>query len=140
MIFEKSCGAVILNVADKKGKFLIEKMKKGHISMCKGHVEKGENEHMTAVREIKEETGIEVEFIDGFRETIEYMPYSGCTKQVVFFAATAKDSKTIPQEIEVSEIYWLDEKEALEKLTHKSDREILNKAVSFFKEKGYYID
>lgn len=36
--------------------FLIEKMAKGHQSLCKGHVEGNETEHETASREILEET------------------------------------------------------------------------------------
>ena len=52
MIYEKSCGAVIFTEADGVRLYLIELMKKGHCSICKGHVEKNETEHQTAEREI----------------------------------------------------------------------------------------
>ena len=87
MIYEKSCGAVIFTEADGVRLYLIELMKKGHCSICKGHVEKNETEHQTAEREILEETGLSVKFINGFRESIEYSPYEGCIKTVIFFLA-----------------------------------------------------
>jgi len=62
MIYEKSCGAVIYTVKDGQRLYLAELMRKGHVSICKGHVEEGESEHETASREIFEETGLRVEF------------------------------------------------------------------------------
>ena len=75
MIYQKSCGAVIYTERGGKRFYLVELMQKGHCSICKGHVEGDESEHQTAEREIYEETGLSVEFVNGFRETIEYSPY-----------------------------------------------------------------
>ena len=77
MIYEKSCGAVIYTESDGTRFYLVEHMQKGHCSICKGHVEGDETEHQTAEREILEETGMSVTFVDGFRETIAYIPYDG---------------------------------------------------------------
>ena len=84
MNYEKSCGAVIYTVVNGKRLYLVEIMQKGHTSFCKGHVEGTESEHQTAAREIREETGLEVKFVEGFRQTIEYSPYRDCSKTVVF--------------------------------------------------------
>ena len=46
----------------------------GHWSFPKGHVEQGENEQQTAMREVKEETGVSITLLDGFRESVEYFP------------------------------------------------------------------
>lgn len=136
MIREKSCGAVIYTVSDGKPLFLIEKMKVGHYSICKGHVEHGETEHETATREILEETSLTVCFIDGFRRTIEYSPRPGCTKEVVFYLAKAESTNTVPQECEVSEILWLDFDSAISRLTHDSDRGVLTAANDFLSNIG----
>ena len=133
MIYEKSCGAVIFTEADGGRLYLIELMKKGHCSICKGHVEGDESEHQTAEREIYEETGLSVEFVNGFRETIEYSPYENCTKTVVFFLAYANRSDVTVQEEEVKEIRWLTFKEAVSALTFDSDRETLQKAKDYLK-------
>ena len=131
MIFEKSCGAVIFTEVNGIRHYLIELMQKGHYSICKGHVEKNESEHQTAEREIVEETGLSVEFIDGFRETIEYSPYDNCIKTVVFFLARTYSTEVKAQEEEVKEIKWLSFKEAIEALTFDSDKETLRKAEEF---------
>ena len=42
-------------------------------SFPKGHVKEGENEYQTAIREVKEETGIDVKIENGFRMESVYM-------------------------------------------------------------------
>lgn len=131
MNYEKSCGAVIYTVVDGKRLYLIEIMRKGHASLCKGHVEGTESGHQTAAREIREETGLEVKFVEGFRQTIEYSPYRDCSKMVVFFLACADSTRVMVQEDEVREIEWLPFEEALKKLTFDSDRDVLKQAECF---------
>ena len=134
MIYEKSCGAVIFTERDGMRVYLVEVMRKGHLSICKGHVENGESEHETASREILEETGLPVSFVEGFRQTIQYSPYPGCVKTVVFFLARSGTEKTVVQEDEVSEILWLPFEEARDALTHDSDRRTLSAAEHFLRE------
>ena len=128
---EKSCGAVIWHGADDGRIYLVERMRKGHTSLCKGHVEGAETEHETSTREIREETGLSVRYVEGFRETIEYSPYPECVKKVVFFLAEAEDTETVPQPEEVRALEWLPLDEALRVLTHESDRDVLRKADRF---------
>ena len=59
MKYEKSCGAVIFD----GDKVLVIQQVKGHWGFPKGHVENGETEIETALREIKEETNLDVEII-----------------------------------------------------------------------------
>ena len=132
LIPEKSCGAVIFAERGGERLFLVERMRKGHVSLCKGHVEGDESEHETAAREICEETALEdIEFLDGFRETDKFKPYPGCEKTVVYFLARAKRTETAPQPDEVREIFWLPEDAACAALTYESDREILRAAARF---------
>ena len=55
---EKACGAVIKN---EEGKILLIFQQNGFWGFPKGHVEEGETEPETAVREVFEETGLWVE-------------------------------------------------------------------------------
>jgi len=131
MIYEKSCGAVIYYELGNVRYYLIEHMVKGHSSLCKGHVEGNETEIETAAREIQEETALQVTFIDGFRECIEYSPYSGCMKLVVFFLAQSKTQSVTAQPEEVRSISWMPFNDALDALTHASDKDLLCKADAF---------
>ena len=99
-------------------------------SYCKDHIEKDESEHQTATREILEETGLTVKFVEGFREIIEYSPYENCLKTVVFFLAY-RDSMNVVSQEEIKEIYWLSFDEAMTALTFDSDRATLKKAEQF---------
>ena len=70
MLREKSCGALVYRKRKEKYELLLIKHKSGgHWSFPKGHVESGENELQTALREIKEETGLDVRLMDGFRQS-----------------------------------------------------------------------
>ena len=137
MVYEKSCGAVIYTEQNGKRFYLVELMQKGHCSICKGHVEGNESEHRTAAREILEETGLSVVFVDGFRDTIEYSPYKNCMKTVVFFLAFADNTDVTAQEEEVREIQWLPLEAALAALTFDSDRETVQKAEDFLKKASF---
>lgn len=128
---EKSCGAVIFKVIDGEFHYLIEKMVKGHYSICKGHVEGKESEEETALREIREETSINVLLDTRFREVIRYSPKKGVLKDVVFFVAKYLNGEETNQIEEVSEIMWLKYDEAINKLTFPSDKEILEKANNY---------
>lgn len=128
---EKSCGAVIYTVQNGTRFYLVEQMQKGHVSLCKGHVERDETELQTAEREIREETGLEVEFVEGFRKTIAYSLSTDCMKTVVFFLAHTEHTSVRAQEEEVREIQWLPFEDAVEALTFDSTREILRQAEAF---------
>ena len=92
---EKSCGAVLFRGAAGRRTFLVLHSTLGHWTLCKGHVEPGESEHETAEREIREETGLSVGFVDGFRHVITYSPAPGVTKDVVFFLGRAGEDVAV---------------------------------------------
>lgn len=130
---EKSCGAVIFQNAPAGRTYLILRSTQGHTTLCKGHVEGKETEHETAVREIREETGLTVDFVDGFREVITYSPRPGCTKDVVFFLAAVSGGTLACQPEEVAEVRFLPFAEAADALTHDSDRDVLQRADAFLR-------
>ena len=87
MIFEKSCGAIVYTVENGVIKYLLVEENSGFHSFPKGHLENEETEEQTAIREIKEETDLEVELITDFKVCERYNPAEkpGYTKQVVFW-------------------------------------------------------
>lgn len=135
MIKEKSCGAVIYKIENNQIYVLLEKMKMGHISLPKGHMEEGEDEIQTATREIKEETNLDVQIDISFREEVEYFPSPRVLKKVVFFISEYKDGELIPQEEEVNECYFLKGEDALKELTYNTDKEVVKKALIFIQNK-----
>lgn len=128
---EKSCGAVIFREENTERNYLILHSTLGHATHCKGHVEGDETEHETAAREILEETGLTVDFIDGFREVISYEPFPGVHKDVVYFLARVSGGAPACQPGEVESIQFLPFAAALGTLSHDSDRDTLQKAHAF---------
>ena len=63
LLYEKSCGAVVFCQKDSDIKFLLVRERSGFWCFPKGHMEAGESEQETALREVKEETGITVKDI-----------------------------------------------------------------------------
>lgn len=129
--YEKSCGAVLFREEKGCREYLLLRSVLGHVSLCKGHVEHQETEHETAVREIREETALSVEFVENFREVITYSPKPDCMKDVVFFLARVAGGVLTCQPEEVAEAWFLPYPQAVERLTHRSDREVLQKAEAF---------
>lgn len=116
---EKSCGTITI----KGNKVLMVLQNLGHMSFPKGHVEDGETEEETAIRETLEETGIRVKIIDNSpRYTISY-PVNNTTKDVIFFLAEVEDDKSIhAQETEIKEVIWQDIDKVRDSLTYDNSK------------------
>ena len=135
MLHEKSCGAIVYRKSHGNTEILLIKhINSGHWSFPKGHVEGNETEVETAIREIKEETAIEVMIDPTVRETVSYYPKRDTQKTVVYFIGNAKNYDYIPQEEEISEIRWVDIGYASNILTYENDKNIVNKAKTAIKE------
>ena len=126
-IYEKSCGAVIYRINEKNDVCIL--LVKNHNGKCwtfpKGHIEMGENEQQTALREIKEETGLSVEIIPGFRQTSSYRPFGKIRKTAVFFLAKADKSIVSMQPSEIDYYLWVSIDEAMRMCRHENDTNIL---------------
>ena len=131
MTFEKSCGAIIIRNNNNTSETLLIKMLGGHWSYPKGHVEEGETEVETALREIKEETNLEVTLDTRFREITTYSPKPNVLKDVIFFMGYAKSDNVIIQETEVSDYIWINLDDAFNYITYEEDKKILRKAIRF---------
>ena len=128
-LYEKSCGAVIFYKSRQNTKILLVKNSNGRYwSFPKGHIEDGENEHQTAIREIKEETGLDVVIEKGFREISEYCPFGKIRKRVVFFLAQAFTDNVKIQEEEIDSYIWVDLQQARKMCSYDNDLRIIEKA------------
>ena len=129
MNYEKSCGAIVFRKYHGNTEVLLVKHNiGGHWSFPKGHVEENETETQTAMREIKEETNIDIIIDQTFRETVTYTPKKDVKKDVVYFLAKAKNYDYSPQPEEIAQIKWAQIKYARSILTYDNDKHLINKA------------
>ena len=129
MQYEKSCGAIVYRKFHGNTEILLIKhVNSGHWSFPKGHVEEGETEEETALREVKEETGIDILVDTSFRETVQYYPRKDTQKIVVYFLGKARNYDFVPQEEEIAAIKWVEIGNAAAMLTYENDKTIVAKA------------
>jgi 8-oxo-dGTP pyrophosphatase MutT (NUDIX family) len=133
--YERSCGAVVYRMDEGEIKYLLVRSKNGLWGFPKGHMEQGETEHETALREILEETSLNVTIEDGFRATDTYPIGHGdaqeAIKQVVFFLAHYKDQEPAPQPSEITKLALMDLTSAMRALKFEGQKRILAKAHEF---------
>ena len=126
---EKSCGAIVFN----NNSVLIIEQFQGFFSFPKGHVEKGEKEIETAIREVKEETNIDIEIVSNKKYKIHYKIGGRKNKEVVFFIAKAISFDLKSQENEIISCEWIDKDKVLDKLTYDNVKEIYKKVIKVYK-------
>ena len=133
MRFIKSCGFVAYKQIGNENYYLIIKSLNGDVGFPKGHMEPGESELETAIRELKEETGVDVKVIPGFRRQIEYelRRISDTIKQSVYFLGECISDNIVCQEAEVTEAGFVSYEDALKLLTFDETKNILGDAEKF---------
>ncbi len=133
MAYEKSCGALVFKQVSGKIYSLIIRQNQGHWCFPKGHVKTGETEEETAFREVLEETGLEVKFVDGFKAQTHYKPRVDVDKDVIYFIGQPVGGVEKVQEDELSEMRWVKNVEAMSLLTYDNDIELFKKAMRFIR-------
>ena len=129
---EKSCGAIVYKKENNELKFLLVYQSNGHYSFPKGHVENQETELETALREIKEETNLDVEIDPNFRHQITYLVESkNVMKDTVYFVAIPTSFDLKSQEGEINECVWCSYGGVLEKLEFDNTKEVFKNAYDY---------
>ena len=131
---EKSCGIILFRKHGSDVKYLLLHYLAGHWDFSKGHVEENETEQETALRELKEETGIaDAGIFPGFRHEVSYyfkQHSQTIFKEVVYFLA-----ETNAKEVAISDEHigygWLSYENAMKKMTFRNSKDMLEKAHEF---------
>ena len=131
--YEKSCGAVVFTHSNGGIKYVIIQSLERYYGFPKGHMEEGETEVETALREIYEETGLQVHILDGFRCEDEHPIPSkpGVMKTIVYFAAEYEDQQLRHQPEELLSVKLMTLEEAMDAFQWESSRRILREVADF---------
>lgn len=115
-MLRRSCGVIPYRWRNGEKEYLILLQTNHCWSFPKGHMEAGETEVRTALRELFEETGLRASIIPGMRVISAYDIPPFTRKQVVFFPGEAEGEVT-PQSGEVLDHKWV-KAEELETYLH----------------------
>ena len=127
---EESFGMIVFRVGTGGTEVLL--VKTDHFGFPKGHAEPGEDGLMAALREVKEETGIDATIEDPsrqYRDEYEIRREGFTTKKTVTYWVGYGDGDPRPQEGEITDAKWVTLEEATALLTHESARNILQSLV-----------
>lgn len=128
---EVSAGGVLVD----RGQVLVIRHARGEWIMPKGHLEAGEGPEQAALREVREETGLEAEILAPLGETAYAYRRKGedllRPKRVFWYLmrpVTSRERLSLLTEEGLLEACWLGWTQARRRLTWSGDRAILQRA------------
>jgi len=130
---QTSSGGVIFRRSDNIIYVALVSVKGGRYwCLPKGLLEKGETPEMTAVREVREESGLTGRIVDKLGDINYWYYFKGentkCRKTVHFYLMEYESGDTSQHDFEVETSEWFPLDEALSRISFKGDRRILETA------------
>lgn len=105
-LFRKSCGVIPFRRNGEEREYLILLQTNSCWSFPKGHMEAGETEEQTALRELLEETGLTAKLDTSRFASIEYPVSEFSRKEVVFYLGEVAGEPKV-QESEIETYKWV---------------------------------
>lgn len=136
-----SSGGVIFRQEDGRVQIALIGLRGGSVwCLPKGAVERGEDPEATALREVKEETGLLGRPLEKLG-AIEYWFYdkeegARVHKTVHFYLFEYVEGKPEDHDREVEEVRWYPAKEVLKLMTYRNEREVVEKALRTIEERA----
>lgn len=131
-----SAGAVVFTRTAGEPRFVIVEHLDGHHGFPKGGMEEGETDLETALREVREETGLAPRILPGFRSVELYAlrEKSNTVKQVIYYAAEYENQIPRPRPGEIRSVRLLSFDEAMRTFEFENTRAVLREAKAFLDE------
>ena len=125
-------GAIILSSKNKSNLALLYRGQQNDWSFPKGHINKDENPEQAMIREIKEETGLNINILQVLPD-LEYKSSAGETSLVKMFFVISLDDSNLKLEFKNDNILWLPYDEVVEKLTYDNLKEYFSSILPIVK-------
>ena len=133
-VLEHSAGAVVFTREAGEPRFVIvESLSSGVHGFPKGRMEEGETDLETALREVREETGLEPRILPSFR-TVELYPLRerpNTVKQVIYYLAEYENQTPRPRPGEIRSVALMTCAEAMRTFEFENTRRVMTEAYSF---------
>jgi 8-oxo-dGTP pyrophosphatase MutT (NUDIX family) len=133
--FEHSAGGVVTrrNDGDVDVALAARRTRKGDLAwgLPKGLVEEGEAPEQAALREVREETGLEAKILEPLGDISYWYVWEDerIRKKVTFFLMEATGGDVSLHDHEMEEIRWFPLQEAVRRASYPSERTVLRRAL-----------
>lgn len=128
-----SAGAVLYTIIDNKIHYLISLDFHNNWGFPKGHLEIDETPVQAAIREIKEEVGIDAVLDTNFKKELVYIMPNGVEKHSLYYIGKFMNQIPSKQIEEVQDIRILEYEQALNALTFENMKDVLIEANNYLK-------
>ena len=127
VVYKKQNGKISVLLIMPKGKNFGPPV--GYWTWPKGLSQAGEEKKDSALREVREESGVEAEIKEDLGYVKFFRGYDKTLKFVYFFLMEYKSGDPKDHDDEVADAEWVGIDEALEKLKFPHDKEVLERAI-----------
>ncbi len=131
---ERSAGGVVVRTTASGPEVVLasRRTRRGSLAwgLAKGLVEPGETPEQTAIREMREETGLDVKIRGPLGDITYWYVWGGerVHKTVTFFLMEALGGDVSVHDREMEEVRWFPLPEALRLASYRSEQEVLRRA------------
>jgi 8-oxo-dGTP pyrophosphatase MutT (NUDIX family) len=132
VIREFSAGGVVVRRMDGRPFVVVVRVRNAILALPKGHPNDAESAAAAALREVREETGVEADLVEKLGDIRYWYARGGrrVMKVVSFFLFRYRSGDVADHDHEVEEALWIPLAEAPERLAYKGERQMAASALS----------
>jgi len=132
VIREFSAGGLVIRNMRGRPHLAVVRVRDDILALPKGHPEKGESSQDAALREVREETGLEATPVEKLGDIKYWYARDGdrVMKTVSFFLFQYRSGRLEDHDHEVEEALWIPLSEAPERLAYRGEKDIAQTALS----------
>jgi 8-oxo-dGTP pyrophosphatase MutT (NUDIX family) len=132
MIREFSAGGLVIRNLRGRPHVAVVRVRDRILALPKGHPEKGESSQEAALREVREETGLEATPVEKLGDIRYWYARDGDRelKIVSFFLLRYRSGRLDDHDHEVEEALWIPLEEAPAKLAYRGEKDMAKTALS----------
>jgi 8-oxo-dGTP pyrophosphatase MutT (NUDIX family) len=132
MIREFSAGGLVIRNLRERPHVAVVRVRDQVLALPKGHPEQGESAQDAALREVREETGLEATPVEKLGDIRYWYARDGdrVLKIVSFFLLRYRSGRLEDHDHEVEEALWIPLEEASARLAHRGEKEMAETALS----------